>query len=197
MKTTKRRLLTFICLSLFALITFGNSDGYRDKSGTPYQPEKGNPVDGIRIGWDYSTLQQLSAKGGYPRSIRLQDHSVVAVYEDYETGYAMRRSTDEGVTWSESVTLFHSHKFMNEKGSTWIHIANSEIFQLANGDLLAACNYRPKTAEIAPFAIVIRRSTDNGVTWSDPQVVYEAQPRLLGTFISSIAQWRGASLLCQ
>ncbi len=177
MKTTKRCLLTFICLILSVLITYGNPNGSRDKSGPLYQPKKGNPIDGVRIGWDYSTLQQLSAKGGYPRSIRLQDYSVVAVYEDYKTGYAMRRSTDEGVTWSDPVTLFHSHEFTNEKGSTWIHIANSEIFQLANGDLLAACNYRPKTAGIAPFAIAIRRSTDNGVTWSDPQVVYEAQPR--------------------
>ena len=177
MKTTKIYLLTLICLSLSVLIAYGNPDGSGDKLGTLYQPKKGNPIDGVRIGWDYSTLQQLSPKGGYPRSIRLQDHSVVAVYEDYTTGYAMRRSTDDGVTWSEPVTLFHSHKFTNEKGSAWIHIANSEIYQLTNGDLLAACNYRPKTFEIAPFAIAIRRSTDNGLTWSDPQVIYEAQPR--------------------
>ena len=107
MKTTKRCLLTFICLILSVLITYGNPDSSRDKSGSLYQPKKGNPIDGVRIGWDYSTLQQLSAKGGYPRSIRLQDHSVVAVYEDYKTGYAMRCSVDEGVSWSDPVTLFH------------------------------------------------------------------------------------------
>ena len=177
MKTTKRYLFSLLCLSLSTLIACGNSDSSTDESGTPYQAKKGDPVDGIRIGWDYSTLQQLSAKGGYPRSIRLQDNSVVAVYEDYETGYAMRRSTDDGVTWSAPVTLFYSHQFTNEKGDAWIHIANSEIFQLANGDLLVACNYRPETPEITPFAIAVRRSTDNGVTWSDPQVIYEAQPR--------------------
>lgn len=99
---------------------------------------------------------------------------MVAVYENYDTGYEMRRSTDEGSTWG-SCYSFPIHSITNDKGTARINIANSEIIQLANGDLLAACNYRPQTPEITPFAIAVRRSTDNGVTWSDPQIIYEAE----------------------
>lgn len=77
----------------------------------------------------------------------------------------------------DPVILFPIHSITNDKGTARINIANSEIIQLANGDLLAACNYRPQTPEITPFAIAVRRSTDNGVTWSDPQIIYEAEPR--------------------
>lgn len=178
MKTRKRLLFTLLVLSISTFITAvaatGNSD---DNSQSPNLPQKTTPTDGIRIAWDYSSLRQLTERGGYPRSIRLQDHSVVAVYENHATGYEMRRSTDEGATWNDPIVLFTPHTVNNDKGSTRINIANSEIIQLANGDLLIACNYRPRTPEVAPFSIAIRRSTDNGDTWSPPQVIYEAQPR--------------------
>lgn len=177
MRATKIFLLAPLCLGFSALFACGNSDAVEDEPGTVYSGQKGEPIDGIRIGWDYSTLQQLSAKGGYPRSIRLQDGAVMAVYEDYETGYAMRRSVDVGVTWQPPVTVFRNHHVTNDQGSTQVNMANPEIIQLANGDLLAACNYRPQTPEITPFSIAVCRSTDNGATWSNPQVIYEAKPR--------------------
>lgn len=177
MKTKTRCLLSLLNFCVLTLLACGNSDGAGEDSGVPYLAKKGEPVDGVRIGWDYGTIRQLATRGGYPRSIRLQDNTVVAVYENYDTGYEMRRSTDEGSTWGDPVILFPIHSITNDKGTARINIANSEIIQLANGDLLAACNYRPQTPEITPFAIAVRRSTDNGVTWSDPQIIYEAEPR--------------------
>ncbi|MCS2364680.1 sialidase family protein [Bacteroides thetaiotaomicron] len=177
MKTKTRRLLSLLNFCVLTLLACGNSDGAGEDPGVPYLAKKGEPVDGVRIGWDYGTIRQLATRGGYPRSIRLQDNTVVAVYENYDTGYEMRCSTDEGSTWGDPVILFPIHSITNDKGTARINIANSEIIQLANGDLLAACNYRPQTPEITPFAIAVRRSTDNGVTWSDPQIIYEAEPR--------------------
>ena len=170
MKTKTRRLLSLLNFCVLTLLACGNSDGAGEDPGVPYLAKKGEPVDGVRIGWDYGTIRQLATRGGYPRSIRLQDNTVVAVYENYDTGYEMRCSTDEGSTWGDPVILFPIHSITNDKGTARINIANSEIIQLANGDLLAACNYRPQTPEITPFAIAVRRSTDNGVTWSDPQI---------------------------
>lgn len=165
-----------VCLGISTLWACSN-DGVEEGVETGYQPSKGKPVDGIRIGWDYGSIRQLTERGGYPRSIRLQDQSVVAVYENHVTGFEMRRSTDDGATWGEPTLLFSIHELTNGQGTTRVNIANSEIIQLANGDLLVGCNYRPQTAEITPFSIAIRRSTDQGVTWSAPQIIYEAQPR--------------------
>jgi hypothetical protein len=58
-------------------------------SGNPaFFEEKGQPVDGLRIAWNYSSMQKLAPVGsrklnwvGYPRMRRLQDGSVMAVYE--------------------------------------------------------------------------------------------------------------------
>lgn len=178
MDTIKGCLTLVLCLSLSALWAC-SSPSQDDElgAGTIYQPRKGDPIDGIRIGWDYSTLHRFTPRGGYPRSTRLQDNSVMVVYEEYGTGSAMQRSTDNGDTWGKPEMLFTNHEVKNEKGTTMVNIANPEVIQLVNGDLLAACNYRPETYEITPFSIAVRRSTDNGLTWSEPRVIYQAHPR--------------------
>ena len=89
----------------------------------------------------------------------------------------LRRSADGGDTWTAPEKVFHPFEVENEGGKARIHIANSELLQLSTGELLAACNYRPSVPEITPFAIAVCRSTDNGHTWSRPQVIYEAGPR--------------------
>lgn len=137
------------------------------------------PLNGIRIAWDYSSMQQLAEKGGYPRLKLLKDNSLIAVY-DANGNHELIRSYDSGITWTEPVITFRKFTYTNSEGkSTIVNMANSEIFQLANGDLILGCNYRPLLEEIAPFAIAIMRSTDNGLTWKEPQVLYEAAPRFI------------------
>lgn len=135
-------------------------------------------VDGIRIAWDYSSMQQLAEQGGYPRLLRMQDNSLIAIFDTRTGNVDFRRSYDEGRTWSSPVTVFPRFTYEGKDGeSTIVNIANAEITQLHNGDIIAACNYRPAKPEIAPYSIVIRRSTDNGATWLPPQVLYNAAPR--------------------
>lgn len=150
----------------------------------PFIRQAGEPVEGIRIAWDYSSMQKLAPTGqrvagwaGYPRVRKLKDGTLMAVY-DIDGNGEMTQSQDRGKTWSEPVITFKKHPSVNAKGeSTIVNIANSELCQLQNGDLIMACNYRPAKNEIAPFAIAIRRSSDMGHTWSDDQVIFEAQPR--------------------
>lgn len=135
-------------------------------------------ADGVRIAWDYSSMQQLAPKGGYPRLLRLQDNSLVVVYETYAGNTELIRSYDNGITWTNPLTTFSQFTYTNDKGeSTLVNISNPEVYQLANGDILLACNYRPQKAEIAPYSIAIKRSTDNGLSWHDTQVLYNAAPR--------------------
>ncbi len=143
-------------------------------------PESG----GIRIEWDQSTLQCLAPRdgrqlsyAGYPRVKRLRGGVVVAVYEAHGNTELIQ-SADSGKTWSRPVITFHVHTRVDSRGNeARVNIANPEFIELRNGDWVVACNYRPAKPEIAPFAIAISRSGDRGKSWSEPQVVFEAEPR--------------------
>lgn len=138
----------------------------------------GKPLNGIRIAWDYSSIQKIADKGGYPRLLRLKDSSIIVVYEDREGNIAYKRSTDNGNSWGNPVIVFEQTLYTDTKGdSVIINMANPEIVQLQNGDIVIGCNYRPQKSEIAPFSIAICRSLDNGFTWLDKQVLYDAAPR--------------------
>lgn len=174
-----------IYLLLYLLILSAMGCSKRDnKPDIPYTRETGEAVEGIRIAWDYSSMQKLAPQGsrtlgwvGYPRIRKVNDGTIISVYETEGNG-EMVQSKDNGKTWSEPVITFRKHLYTNDTGaSTDVNIANTELCQLRNGDLVMACNYRPVKEEIAPFAIAIRRSSDKGLTWSPDLVVYEAAPR--------------------
>lgn len=164
----------FTILSIF-LISFSC---YANNGNKGIKILVGEPLDGIRIAWDYSSIQKIADKGGYPRLLRLKDSSVIAIYEDRAGNIAYKRSYNNGNSWGEPITVFERLLRTNEKGeSVLINMANPEIVQLQNGDIVIGCNYRPQQSEIAPFSIAIRRSVDNGATWIDSQVLYDAAPR--------------------
>lgn len=146
-------------------------------SGTYSRPQK-NLQPTVRIAWDYNSIRQLAEQGGYPRLLRLADRSVAVVYETYTGDAALIKSYDEGITWSQPETIFSHFIYTGQNGdSTLVNISNPEIYQLTNGDIILACNYRPQKPEIAPYSIVIKRSSDNGKNWSVPQIIYNAAPR--------------------
>ncbi|MDR1156522.1 MAG: exo-alpha-sialidase [Bacteroidales bacterium] len=162
---------------------------FSDFNGIREFYKKREPVDGIRIAWDYSTMESLAPMGGYARLLRLADHSIAFVYEDWAVhnriavcgNTVMIRSYDEGRTWSAPTILFPWFRTTNPNNglTALVGMYNPEIIQLQNGDILVAANFRPHTMEVTPYAIALRRSTDNGATWSDIQVLYEGEPRFI------------------
>ncbi|WP_339739011.1 hypothetical protein [uncultured Sunxiuqinia sp.] len=172
-----------IILSLVLCMFVGGCNKSDDPVDT-YEPLTGQPVEGIRIAWDYSSMQKLAPQGdrtlgwvGYPRVRRLNDGRLVAVYETQGNGELVE-SSDNGESWSQPVITFQKHTYTNDQGETTdVNIANTELIQLHNGDLVMACNYRPAKDEIAPFAIAVRRSSDGGQSWSNSEVIYEGGPR--------------------
>src|SRR5690606_25097111 len=77
------------------------------------------------------------------RLLRLADQSIIVITEDYLGNAFLIRSYDEGDTWTDPFAVF-TQKTIN---STVVNMANPEIIQLANGDILVACNYRPKAGD--------------------------------------------------
>ncbi|MDR2147139.1 MAG: exo-alpha-sialidase [Tannerella sp.] len=156
----------------------------KNEETTRFVRQSAEPVDGIRIAWDYSSIQQLApqagrnlAYAGYPRLRRLADGSLMAVYEA-EGNAEFIQSKDNGKTWSAPAVVMHQVEYANSKGkSTVIRIFNPELIQLQNGDLVFACDYRPVETEIAPYSIVIKRSKDLGKTWLKEQILFNAEPR--------------------
>jgi hypothetical protein len=135
-------------------------------------------TEGVRIAWDYSSMQQIAEKGGYPRLTRLKDSTLIVIYETRTGNVHLKKSIDNGKTWSVPEEVFSKFVYTSLDGkSTIVNIANPEIKQLQNGDIIIASNYRPVKAEIAPYTIVVRRSLDNAKTWLSPQNLYTAAPR--------------------
>lgn len=126
------------------------------------------------VKWNSETLTCIAETGFYPRMNRIKDNSLMVVYENGKGDVALKRSLDEGSTWSEPTIIYESFEYSDEDQSSKINIANPEFIQLSNGDLLLACNLRPAKEGVYPFSIALKRSTDNGETWGEEQVIYEA-----------------------
>ena len=128
------------------------------------------------IEWDNNSLVCIADEGGYPRLIRMLDKSFLAVYENRKGDVVIKKSLDNGTNWKDEVVSFEALNYANHitGGTTKVNIANPEIIQLPSGDLLLAVNLRPQIEGVFPFSIALKRSSDNGATWSESQILFQA-----------------------
>ena len=79
-------------------------------------------------------------------------------------------------TWTKKGEIFNSYDIIDSKGNKNIHCyANCDGLVLSNGDILAVASCRANSGyrDLPEDAgIELRRSTDNGVTWSEPVKIY-------------------------
>lgn len=175
----------FLSLSLMALVACSSSPKGLEEIPADKEPE------GTYIKWDKSSMQRLG-NGGYCRLTRLSNSTVLVTYNN-----VVKHSADNGKTWGEAIEVFKSWTAEKDGKQTKVNIANLEIVELASGRLVAGCNYRPVEAEITPFAIAVATSEDKGLTWSEPQVIYEAQPRFIdGCWEPAFLQLPSGELQC-
>lgn len=154
--------LIFLSVFLFAALSCENRENQAEKD--------------YFIEWDNTSLVCIAEEGGYPRLIKLVDESLLAVYENRKGDVVIKKSFDNGSTWSDPVVSFEAFNFTDTKTGeeTRVNIANPEIIQLPDGDLLLAVNLRPRIEGIYPFSIALKRSSDNGATWSDADILFQA-----------------------
>lgn len=139
------------------------------------QEEQGNENE-YTIAWEESSLVCIADEGAYPRLRRLSDNSLLVAYENRRGDVLVKKSTDEGASWSEAVIAWEAFDYTHAEtmAATRVNIANPELIQLDNGELLLASNLRPRKEGLYPFSIALKRSSDNGVTWSDAEILYRA-----------------------
>lgn len=154
--------LIFLSVFLFAALSCENRENQAEKD--------------YFIEWDNTSLVCIAEEGGYPRLIKQVDESLLAVYENRRGDVVIKKSFDNGSTWSDPVVSFEAFNFTdtNTGEETRVNIANPEIIQLPDGDLLLAVNLRPRIEGIYPFSIALKRSSDNGATWSDADILFQA-----------------------
>lgn len=121
---------------------------------------------GSRIFWDARNPVNVFNSGGYARMIELQDGRLFACCES--GGIKVCFSTNKGRTWS-SPTLIAPNANNTPN-------CVPDLIQLSDGSIIVGYNPRPSKpyTEDRRFGIRVRRSTDNGKTWSDEIFVYDA-----------------------
>lgn len=162
-------------------------------SCTPAQPDPvppgPDPSTDLKITWDKENT--VSWKGGYGRVHRLNDGSLMAVYESGANGYC-RFSHDNGLTWTNGTAVLKKAQHEIDGEVVWSNIANPEFAQLSAtnphhpGRIIYAGNIRPSEtrSDLLPYSICITCSDDGGKSWSARRNVYESQkwdiPELVG-----------------
>lgn len=130
------------------------------------------PVNGIRIAWDHTTLKQLSPVhanySGYARMIKLHNGTLFCVYESDKSIHFIK-SSDGGRKWSKPTIIAASENN--------IACAVPEALQLQDQSILVSYNLRPGVNNTDPekrFAIQVIKSRDGGEHWSEPVEIYRA-----------------------
>ena len=142
---------------------------------------------------NFRTYSQLgesvlkSAKPNYVRVKKLANDGYIMFYHNNQIGVSCSYATSTDFkTWSYKGKLFANYSIIDSKGEkNDRRYSNCDGLVLSNGDILTVASYRanngyrdlPKDA-----GIEMRRSTDNGVTWSEPVSVYQGvnwEPYLL------------------
>ena len=126
---------------------------------------KTQPYVGSRIFWDSRSPIVVFNGGGYARIIELQDGRLMACCE--WSGIRISFSSNKGQTWKEPTTIVTNTN----------NVPNCvpDMIQLRDGTIIVAYNPRPSTpyTDDRRFSIRLKRSTDNGRTWSKEIVVYD------------------------
>jgi len=135
-----------------------------------YSLGAGSPPDpkDYTITWDQSTLEKVSSDGyryaGYARTRELANGQLGFAFEA-DGNIIFRTKSAKG--WNEAVAVVPSHN--------GISMAVPDFTVLEDGDLLLGYNPRPRGNESNNhFSIRTIRSEDNGNTWEDEKLVYEA-----------------------
>ena len=154
--------------------------------------------------WDNNNLRTITPSGmqvEYPRMCRVDDQKILFTYHGGESNHwknsYLRKSYDNGKTWSEPIVMFDAYKPFY--GSGFWRICNPEMTKLQHGWIIMSvvANANPESNKNCKVLLTI--SKDGGETWSDPVIVGRGrtwEPQIiqmpngeLELLVSSEADW--------
>ncbi len=118
----------------------------------------------------------------YPRIKKMKNGDYILFYHNGSANNNIGRRcvyalSKDMKTWINKGEIFNSYDIIDSKGNKNIHCyANCDGLVLSNGDILAVASCRANSGyrDLPEDAgIELRRSTDNGVTWSEPVKIYQ------------------------
>lgn len=124
----------------------------------------------------------VTMESSYPRIKKMKNGDYILFYHNGSANnnigrrcvYALSKDLK---TWSNKGEIFNSYDIIDSKGNKNIHCyANCDGLVLSNGDILAVASCRANSGyrDLPEDAgIELKRSTDNGVTWSEPIKIYQ------------------------
>lgn len=119
----------------------------------------------------------ISSKVYYPRVKKLANGKFLLLHMDYRLGGNVFCSLgDDMHSFTARQKLFAAHTIIRDDGEEdKIMYANGEAAVLPNGDVLVVASFRYNKGYVLDAkygGLVMRRSTDNGMTFSEEKVIY-------------------------
>jgi hypothetical protein len=138
----------------------------------------------------YVSLGQSSlgvSTPNYPRIKKMPNGSYILFYHNNQVGGSVRYATSaDSKTWTPQNEIFKSYAITDQDGlANERRFSNGDAIVLSNGNILAVASYRANSGyrqKPLDAGIALRRSTDNGLTWSAPIEIYQGvnwEPYLL------------------
>ncbi len=115
----------------------------------------------------------------YPRIKQMNNGEYIMFFMSGQTGYNIYYTRSKDLQhWSATEKIFDREASSDRK-----MYSSADAIVLENGDIIVAAGYRVQyTGNQLTNGIQIRRSSDNGVTWTDPETIYTGavwEPSLL------------------
>ncbi len=176
-------IITILVLTVLSTIVFAhtNSDitihSINELNTTEHDLDShGTTTDRSTLEVDFRSRQLLGADqlntglAHYPRLKTLADGSYIMFYNSGRTGPDIMYVTSGDLrSWSEPKTVF-----LNDGNFSY---ATADAVVLENGDIIVVAAKRTNSwgsfvTDMSSSSLVIKRSSDNGATWSNEEVIY-------------------------
>ncbi len=120
----------------------------------------------------------LTTGAMYPRIKTMSDSRYIMFYQNAQIGSNIYYTTsDDTIEWSRAEVLFKLRAAEGLNGAAdSMRFSTCDAVVLENGDILAVASYRMNlgySKDASMGGLVMRRSSDNGKTWSDEEVIYK------------------------